>query len=121
MKRIFVIICLSMVILTCFSGCVSVKEYNKDIKYKLDDDESIIIREYMLFRLTAAELYYEKEGEKPIFLGETSGADEVLCPFKEGLYEISHNKEDNTIVVSWCFKDLDRSKWRSKTFELPCD
>ena len=124
MNRIFIkkalisVFCCLLVLIGV--GCDSEREYYDDIHITLQDaSEKLIIKEWSFLLGSGAEVYYQRNNEKPILLGKTTGGDDGFCPFKEGLYKIV--QDGRLVRVKWCFNpsDKDMSNWQSKTFELP--
>ena len=116
MKKLIFVLCFCLFLCGCGT---SGREYKDDITFKLNDqDDVLIIKEWTYLLGSGADIYYKHGDDSPVFLGKTSGGDNGFCPFSEGLYEITQDKE--TVVISWCFKpsDNDRSHWQSKTFDL---
>lgn len=119
-NKVMALLCALLLITACACACgTSEREYNEDIVYELDDGSSIIIKEWSYLLGSGAEIYFKKGNEKPVLIGNTTGGDDGFRPFEAGLFEIT--QDENALHISWCFapSDNDKSKWRSKTFELP--
>ena len=116
-KKVFaVIVC----VLFIFSGCMMEREYKEDLIVELDGStEKLIIKEWSFLLGSGAEVYYQREDQKPVFLGKTSGADDGFCPFAAGKYEITRN--GNAVTLKWYFNTTPdyETIWHSETFELP--
>ena len=111
-RTIAVFLCALLIL---FAGCdTSGREYQEDLIVELSADEKLIIREWSFLLGSGAEVYYQRENQRPFFLGQTGGGDDGACPFSLGQYEIV--REGNTVTIKWLFRD---GIWRSKTFELP--
>ena len=104
-----------LVVLILFSGCsTSAREYQENLIVELGADEKLIIKEWSFLLGSGAEIYYQRGEQKPIFLGQTGGADDGACPFSVGAYEIT--QDGNSVTIKWRFNaDI----WHSETFQLP--
>lgn len=116
-KKALIAVLGCLVVLLAFCSCGSEREYYDDIYITLQDaSEKLIIKEWSFLQGSGIEVYYQKDDDDPILLGKTTGGDDGLCPFKEGLYEIT--QDGRSVTVKWCFNPA-MSIWRSETFELP--
>ena len=115
MSKTKLLVLMLFVILTLFSGCnTSGREYKEDLIVELSTDEKLIIKEWCFLLGSGAEIYYQRENQKSVFLGRTSGGDDGACPFSLGQYEIAC--DGNAVTIKWRF---DTDTWHSETFELP--
>ena len=119
-KALIAVMCCLVILLG--SGCSFglEREYYDDIHITLQDpSEKLIIKEWSFLLGSGAEVYYQRNNEKPILLGKTTGGDDGFCPFKEGLYKIV--QDGRLVKVKWCFNPSNKnpSYWPSETFELP--
>ena len=116
---IALLLCCFLVI-PAFRGCDSEgrffeREYLEDLYIPLQDEsEKLIIKEWGWLMGSGEDVYYQKDDDKPIYLGDLTGGDDGYCPFADGKYEII--QDGRSVTIKWSFRgDL----WKDMTFELP--